>query len=341
MVDRIRALRVERGWSQGELASRAGVTRQLVSAVESGRHTPNVVAALGLARALGTGVEALFATDGPRVTPVLGATIAEGTPVVTATVGDTVVAAPLVHAGVDREAWAVADASAREDGELAWLPGGAADGFVVVGCDPLLGLLAGIVGRTSGHRIVAVHGSTADAVSALAEGRAHAGLVHGPDALLPAAPPGVRRWHLARWQVGLAARGRREPPSPVDIAERRLKIVRRGAGAASSAALARALHDVGHDGAVQGPVGSGHLDVARRVATAGPAAGLTMEPAALAFGLRFAPIEEHTVELWVADEWASLPAAAALLETASGRGLAERAALLPGYELAGSGTACG
>ncbi len=337
MVDRIRALRIDRGWSQGELATRAGVTRQLVSAVESGRHAPNVAAALGLARALGTTVESLFSADEPAVTPVLGAALADGTPVVTATVGDATVVAPLRHATVEGESWAVADASVR-DGAMAWLPGGAVDGFVVVGCDPLLGLLAGIVGRTSGHRIVAVHGATADAVEALAAGRTHAGLVHGPHGLLPEPPAGVRRWHLARWRVGLAARGRRPPPSPAEIAERRLRIVRRGDGAASSAALARALRRAGGDGRVHGPVGTGHLDVARRVATAGPSAGLTMEPAAIAFDLGFTPLEEHVVELWVDERWATLPAATALLEVASSPGLVDRAALVPGYDLTDSGT---
>ncbi len=336
MTDRIRALRDERGWSQSELAARAGVTRQLVSAVESGRHAPNVAAALGLARALGTTVETLFAAADAAVTPILGAPISDGTPVVAATVGDTTVAAPLLHAAVDAESWAVADASVR-DGAVSWLPGGAPEGFVVVGCDPLLGLLAGVVGRTTSHRIIPVHGATADAVEALAAGRTHAGLVHGPDGLLPEAPAGIRRWHLARWRVGLAARGHRPPPSPAEIAERRLRIVRRGDRAASSDALARALRSAGGDGQVHGPVGTGHLDVARRVATAGPSAGLTIEPAALAFGLGFTPLEEHTVELWIDERWANLPAAVALLEMASSPGLDRRAALVPGYDVTDAG----
>ena len=38
MENRIRALRGERGWSQGELASRLGVSRQTVNAIETGRY---------------------------------------------------------------------------------------------------------------------------------------------------------------------------------------------------------------------------------------------------------------------------------------------------------------
>ncbi|HEX6420566.1 MAG TPA: helix-turn-helix domain-containing protein, partial [Acidimicrobiales bacterium] len=60
MTDRIRALRAARGLSQRDLSERAGVSRQLVGAVEAGRHVPNVRAALALARALEVPVERLF-----------------------------------------------------------------------------------------------------------------------------------------------------------------------------------------------------------------------------------------------------------------------------------------
>ena len=62
----LRQHRTERGWSQAELAERAGVSRQLVSAVESGRHEPGVGAALALARALDVAVETLFVADEPQ-----------------------------------------------------------------------------------------------------------------------------------------------------------------------------------------------------------------------------------------------------------------------------------
>jgi hypothetical protein len=53
------------------LAARAGVSRQLVAAVEAGRNVPAVHAAL--ARALGTSVEALCADRESRVVPALDA----------------------------------------------------------------------------------------------------------------------------------------------------------------------------------------------------------------------------------------------------------------------------
>ena len=53
VVSRIETLRHERGLSQRNLAQAAGITRQAVGAIESGRMQPSVGIALRLARALG------------------------------------------------------------------------------------------------------------------------------------------------------------------------------------------------------------------------------------------------------------------------------------------------
>src|SRR4051812_39812769 len=56
----LRAARVQLGISQAELAARAGVTRQAVSAIESGKAAPTMAVALRLARAVGRRVDDLF-----------------------------------------------------------------------------------------------------------------------------------------------------------------------------------------------------------------------------------------------------------------------------------------
>jgi putative transcriptional regulator len=60
MRNRLRVLRAERGWSQAELGGRAGVSRQAVNAIETGRHDPSLPLALRLARLFGLAVEELF-----------------------------------------------------------------------------------------------------------------------------------------------------------------------------------------------------------------------------------------------------------------------------------------
>ncbi len=61
---RLRLARVARGFSQQQLAGMAGVSRQAVSAIESGLSDPSLRVALALARALGLTVEEVFGPGG-------------------------------------------------------------------------------------------------------------------------------------------------------------------------------------------------------------------------------------------------------------------------------------
>jgi putative molybdopterin biosynthesis protein len=60
---RLRLARQARGFSQQQVASMAGVSRQAISAVESGVSDPSLQVALALARALGMTIEELFGRD--------------------------------------------------------------------------------------------------------------------------------------------------------------------------------------------------------------------------------------------------------------------------------------
>jgi putative transcriptional regulator len=64
MRNRLRALRAERGWSQGELAERAGVSRQTINAVETERYEPSLSLAFVLARLFGHRVDEVFLDGG-------------------------------------------------------------------------------------------------------------------------------------------------------------------------------------------------------------------------------------------------------------------------------------
>ena len=339
MTARIRALRESRGWTQQDLAVRAGVTRQLIGAVEVGRHAPNVDAALALAAALGESVESLFAADRPVSTPVPVVGDKLPTPGTSATVvriGTRTVIAPIHHGVEGSERWAVADATMTAAG-VSIFDDAKPDALLVCGCDPALGVLAGLVERVSVHRVVTVHASTGESIQALGAGRAHAALVHAPPGQLPEPPVPVRRYRFARWQVGLASGRAAGVPSVDELAERRSRVVQRDAGAGSQQALSRALERIGSSRPLPGPVAEGHVDVARRVA-AGAAVGVTMEAAARSFALGFAPLEEHAVELWVDARWSSLPAAVAMVDVLNGTGLRTRLGLIGGYELSECGT---
>ena len=63
MKNRVRELRTERGWSQGELADRLEVSRQSVNAIETGRYDPSLPLAFAIARLFGKAIEEIFFTE--------------------------------------------------------------------------------------------------------------------------------------------------------------------------------------------------------------------------------------------------------------------------------------
>src|ERR1700738_1323385 len=135
----VRERRLAFGMTQAELAARAGVSRQLVAAVEAGRHAPAVDAALGIARALGTTVEELFTARATSGMSAVGGPLREGAPLWVGRVDTALVATELADHGVAGAGWAKPDA-VMEGGTIRLLPGTTPAGFVVAGCDPALGV---------------------------------------------------------------------------------------------------------------------------------------------------------------------------------------------------------
>ena len=63
MKNRLRVLRAEHDWSQADLASRLGVSRQTINAIENGRYDPSLPLAFALARVFGLSIEQIFTPD--------------------------------------------------------------------------------------------------------------------------------------------------------------------------------------------------------------------------------------------------------------------------------------
>lgn len=60
MNNRLKQIREARGWSQGELARRLGVSRQTINAVETDKYDPSLPLALRMAKLFGVAVPELF-----------------------------------------------------------------------------------------------------------------------------------------------------------------------------------------------------------------------------------------------------------------------------------------
>ncbi len=64
MKNRLKVLRAERDWSQADVAERAGVSRQTINAIETGKYDPSLPLAFELARIFGQSIEEIFERDG-------------------------------------------------------------------------------------------------------------------------------------------------------------------------------------------------------------------------------------------------------------------------------------
>ncbi len=207
-ANRIKTNRLRLGWSQAELAQRAGISRAAVSAIEIERLVPSVAAALAIAAALGCSVEDLF---GSQKEPTWAwAPPANASRYWHATVGQRLLAYPVEptpawvvrHDGVFREGMFQ---PATEDSPESTL--------VLASCDPAAGLLADLIARSAGVRLLVLPRSSREALSLLRQGLVHLAGVHlgaagNADGNVPEAGKalgvGYRLLRAAQWEAGLA-----------------------------------------------------------------------------------------------------------------------------------------
>ena len=60
MNNRIKELRLDRGWNQSNLAEALSVSRQTVNAIENGRYDPSLPLAFTIANVFGLQIEDVF-----------------------------------------------------------------------------------------------------------------------------------------------------------------------------------------------------------------------------------------------------------------------------------------
>ncbi len=60
MKNKLRVLRAERQWSQGELSQRLGVSRQAINAIETGKHDPSLDLAFRMSQLFQMSIEQIF-----------------------------------------------------------------------------------------------------------------------------------------------------------------------------------------------------------------------------------------------------------------------------------------
>jgi putative molybdopterin biosynthesis protein len=292
----IERLRRDRGLSQRELAIAAGITRQGVGAIESGRSQPSVAIALALARALGTTVEELFGADGepaPRSERVAVAVI-DGRTVSHALDGD--------HLAIEPAETPVPN-------------------VFIAGCDLAVGLLSRHTMARSRHlRVLWLAMTNRAAVDALANGLVHAAVVHGDLTPQQARQTSeFARFAIATTHAGwLVAHG--NPlglRGAADLTRTRARLANRPAGSGARRLLDERLRRdavdsrrvTGYDREV-----AGQLDAGRAVAQGFADAAVGLASVAHVFGLGFIPLREERCALLVPGVAVRIPEVRALLD---------------------------
>jgi putative transcriptional regulator len=63
MKNKLRILRAERNWSQGELSQRLSVSRQAINAIETEKHDPSLELAFRMAELFAMQIEQIFVPE--------------------------------------------------------------------------------------------------------------------------------------------------------------------------------------------------------------------------------------------------------------------------------------
>jgi molybdate-binding protein len=351
----------------------AGVSRQAVSAVESGHSDPSLRVALALGQALGLSVEELFGPGEPAalVTATSVASMAgqgarerpavehaAGQRVMLAPVGDRLVALPLrgdTGAGLGflpagGFAVPVSAAAAAAPEVIAVRPiGPPRPTLLVAGCDPALPLLATPLSLLDPPVSFAWWPCGSGEALRLAQaGLVHAAGVHtqadhgASGGTRPLIPDGAQVVGFTAWREGLVVSPElRATVTGLDaIAKHRLRLVNREPGAEARLLLDRErvrLNLEPGDLIGYDTQAAGHLQVASAVAAGLADAGVASEPAARAYGLEFVPLARERFNLVIPAEHTASREAQALLKVLTSPWLLAQLASIPGYDAATCG----
>jgi putative molybdopterin biosynthesis protein len=353
---RLRLARLGRGFSQQQLATMAGVSRQAVSAVESGLSDPSLRVALALSRALGVTVEEMFGpvTPEPRVQARLLAPLEQGTTRVSlAQVGGSYVAAPLAGAAATRSGFVPASGLADGLGSETslstppiWPLGPPRPTLIVAGCDPALPLLEVPLGLLEpAVPLLWWQCASQEALDLAANGLVHAAGSHlrdqsGDYNIGPARTQfrqGAEVIGFCAWREGIVLRP--EVAGAIsglaDVASAGLRMVNRQPGSEARLLLDRELTRIGLvptqvNG--YGTQATGHLQVASAIAAGLADAGIASEPAAVAYGLAFIPLATERSDIVIPSPHIAMREVQGLLRVLNSRWLRDQLASLPGYD---------
>lgn len=335
--------RIACGWSQAELALRAGIPRTTISAIEGERLTPSVTTAIALAHALNCAVEELFGTGSTK--SVAGSTNWAWPPH-----GD-----PCryweAEVGGKRWLYPVENLSLNDtphDG--VWQKGAAHDSgaamaeetLILACCDPAAGLLATEYARETGFRLLVIERGGGAALELLKRGLIHLAGLHRSTPERPGRNIETVRDRLggnyrllraAKWQEGLAVPAQDRSYTPSTIVRQCRRWALREQGSAARECLDELL---GGQTASGKPV-HGHSAVAEAVRAGWASAGVCVQLTAEDAGLHFVPVRTEMLDICYSEALAHDPRMLALIRLLQSRSHRRLISELPGYDASETG----
>jgi len=300
-ANRIRERRFQRGWTQAELAKRAGISRTAVTAIEGNRLVPSVTAALALAEALDCSVEELFG----KATFEVKATVWAWEPHGSTTrfwhaevAGRTI----LYPADATPMTTALPDGMVGACGESPPISSIGTETLVIACCDPAAGLLANLFARVTGLRLLVLPRSSQQALDLLKQGLVHLAGLHlatadqperNADAVRTKLGLGFQLLRIARWQEGVAVAPRLRLRSVRAAVRSKLTWIGREVGSGARQCLDRLLEDR----PAPRHLAHHHRGVVEAVQSGWGDAGVCVRLCGEEAGLDFLPVQEECYDL--------------------------------------------
>ncbi len=335
----IKQFREERGWSQQELAEKAGLSRTGVSAIEMGKLVPSTAAALSLAKIFSCRVEDIFQLN-----------------------------------NLDKERWAWPPAHepcrywrAFIDGNLLLFPvepsplgmlphdGVYRDGrlldspivdpmktLVVACCDPAIGLLAAEYARTTDFRMLVLPRSSRQSLQLLRDGLVHIAGLHLAESRTPEKNAKVakdilnvpfRLLRVTNWQEGLAL----APGLRLNTVDQVLAGDVRWIGREPGSGARQVLDELLQGAAAPAHVARDHRGVVEAVRSGWADAGISLRLVSEEAGLQFISVREEAYDLCIPEASLEDSRVRALVEVVRSKSLRGIIGDLPGYDVKDTG----
>lgn len=345
-MNRVRERRSARGWSQAELAERAGISRTAVSAIEAERLVPSVAAAIGLAKALECMVEELFGRGSPQPSKMPSPTWAWPVP-------QTPCRYWLANVDGQRRLYPF---EATPLGEIphdgVHHPGSpsrhvaherlADHTLVVASCDPAVGLLVRVYEQLTGYRMLVFPRSSRQALQLLKQGLVHLAGVHlstSEHETGNAAPvreivgEAASLLRVASWEEGVVVGADVTAATLRGVLRERLTWVGREPGSGARQCLDELLDDR----PAPRRMARDHRGVAEAIRCGWANAGVCLRLVAEEAGLRFLPVRTESYDVCFTTQQSHDPRVQALVRVIQSSDYRRLLGELPGYDIAQTG----